>query len=421
MVQIPESEYTAFIAEITAVVKKYVQPATPTTPPVDPPSTTLPVKLVSVTEQAAVISWSGTSAAVTIGRDGTDRVGTGSWSGPGTGSTATFDKLKASTSYTFTVTDSAGKKGSVAATTLADPVTPTSPTTPTTPTPTGKVSWSSGVWAQHDAAKALAFQSMRGGQALGNITVFTSRSNWGEQLGPWWKTALPTGFKGDLIIKIPVWTEDGDKGSDQNWKDLAGQIKSVDEDAWVALGWEMNLPGWNHAIRSSNFEAWIAQFRRAVNLMRSVAPKLRFTWNPNAGGDQSGASQRAAFQRLKDLCENYSLDSYDSWPAVVNESAWTYHLTTTNFIGESYTYAVANGKTFGLSEWGVARGSQWAGNQGGDNPFYIKKFMEFLKAKNAERPGSIAFDSYFLETDSYLMSGFDQNPKAGAEYAAQFK
>jgi hypothetical protein len=282
------------------------------------------------------------------------------------------------------------------------------------------------VWTNQEAALATDFAARRG-QALGNVVVFTSRQNWAAQLSQEWRAGIPAGFTGDLVIKIPLWTEDGDNGSTGDWAELARQIADVDDTAWVCLAWEMNLPNYYNLNASP---AWAAKYRTAVMTMRKEATGLRFAWNPNAGPDQTGVDSRAVFQQLKDLHTGYGVDGYDCYPADLNADAWFVHLNGRGFLGESYDYARANGMQFVLPEWGVASGSQWGSNKGFDNPKYINDYLGFLKAVqhetvtltiNGKTVPSIGFESYFSDPADYLRSDWASNPKSAAAYAAQFK
>jgi hypothetical protein len=394
-----------------------------------PPITTTPSNYVAITQHTATtdtitITWATTTETLgfNVSRTGTDNTGHGPWSGnvaPAVRS-FTFEKLTPATTYNVTVQGiNSGLTASAAVTTSPAATTPTNPDPPAA----GKVTWSSGCWANQDASRATAFEKQRG-QKLGNITVFTTRNNWDTMLNAsLWRSGIPTGFTGDLIIKLPLWPGNGSInsfGTKTQWQTLASQIAATDSDAWICLGWEMNLPSWAHKLTNANASQWINVYRAVVGWMLTAAPNLRFAWNPNAGGDQTGGDQRKAFQALKSLHEAYVLDSYDSWPALTTGTIH-YHFTAAGFIGESYAYAINNGVKFGLSEWGVASGTQWNGNQGGDNPFYITTFMDFLKRCELTKTGSIAFDSYFSEPAAYLKSDWASNPKAAAAYAAEFK
>lgn len=121
-------------------VKAYLA-TLPTTPPpttTTPPPAPVAVAAVAtvVSDQAVKVDWTTTRTDITgwtVGRDGTDRNGTGPWSGPlpANATTQTFNLLRAATAYTFTVTPI------TAAGPLAPAVVTATTTGVVTPPPTG--------------------------------------------------------------------------------------------------------------------------------------------------------------------------------------------------------------------------------------------------------------------------------------------
>lgn len=370
-------------------------------------------------------------STITDGRDGTDTAGSGPWSTVEASPLATgrtFDKLIPGQRYTFTVTarytDGTTEVATVAG--LPSALTPVPPVV-VPPVAPNRVNWSSGVWTHGDAAMTTTFESFRN-QKLGNVLVFTSRANWNAQLSLDWKAGIPKDVVANLVIKVPLWTEDADPGTKANWTALANQVASVDAKAWVGVAWEMNIKnGYN--LTPANRTTWINQYRQAVTWMQAAQPGLRFFWNPNAGPDQTGVDSRAVFQSLKDLHTGFGPDSYDQWPPDNDAAGRKTHLTATGYLGESYVYAIANGMQFVLPEWGVTSGTASAGHQGGDNPQYINDYLGFLKTQQTAtvklfRGGkvvqAIGFESYFNEDADYFRSDWTSNPKAAAAYRAQF-
>ena len=305
-----------------------------------------------------------------------------------------------------------------------------SPSTPSSGRASG-LPWNSGVNPQpQTAARVTQFANFRGAQN-DNITLFPPRDNWSTLSDPNWIAAgLPTNFnptRDDLVMTIPLWPGSnsvGNTGTQAQWQNLANVIKARDANAYVRLGWEMNLPGWHWNLNNGNRTQWQASFIQAVQWMKAVAPQLRFVWNPNKGADQtsgcnaSNSCSRAAFQAVKSYVDVYGIDSYDSWPPDNSAANRAVHLN--NLLGESLAYAKANGKKFAVPEWGVAcntGGCQWAGNAGGDNPQYITDYMGFFAAHAAD----LAFESYFDEPASYIRSALSATPigpNAPARYRA---
>jgi hypothetical protein len=307
--------------------------------------------------------------------------------------------------------------------TTPPPTTTVPPTTvpPTTLPPASAfvsgLGWNSGVWAAHDADRATSFGPWRNGKPIDNVGAFVGYEAWTNMSSNWWASVVPTGFnsaKQDLSLGVPVWPNDGAVGTDAQWSNLANQIKAVDPNAFVRLGWEMNLPG-VHGLTSGNYTAWTNQYQRILTLMLAQAPNLRFVWNPNAGQDQTSGCgnsdpaqwcSRRAFQLVKARIYSFAIDEYDWYPAATNAAGWESHKTTVGHLDESYAYAVANGKKFSIPEWGIActsSNSGCGGNgvaSGGDDANYVNQMIGWVNTRKA----NIGYESYFDEPALYIHS-----------------
>jgi hypothetical protein len=325
-----------------------------------------------------------------------------------------FDHLAPGTQYNFSVIayymDGTTETAIVAATPTGTPPVNPPPTTTALP-------FQYGAFTAHDAAQAVALAAY-GGHALKIIRVYPSRETMGQLQGTWWTQAIPSGFNGNLMVGLPLFPGDrsiSNPGSQAEWQTVANGIKAVDPNAYIGLGWEMNI-GWPWQLSSGNMSAWVAAFRNIVGWMHTVAPGLRFCFIPNHG-DVTLARQ--AFQSVKDLCFGYGIDDYDAWPADTDANTWlTQKVNATGEFGESYTYAQANNKVFVVGEVGVASGTQWSGHEGGDNPRFINDFFGWAVSKAQAAPGSIVV-AYFNEPDPYLKSDLgtnSSNPNASAAY-----
>lgn len=284
------------------------------------------------------------------------------------------------------------------------------------------LAWSSGAYTDLDAAQATGFAAWRG-RPLDNISVFPSRDSWPAMLNPWWlgSGTIPSGFDGDLVVAVPLWPKNSgvSANADAQWRQLGAQIAGRDPDAYVRLGWEMNI-GMYWKVTPANRGQWIAAFDRAAAGLHAGGPRLRIVWNPNWGADQTGTDSRAVFQAVKGQVAVYAIDAYDSYPASTSDASAAVRMSGPGGFADSLAYAKANGKRFALPEWGVAcatSGCAWAGNAGGDNPRYIRDVLGFLAASAAD----VAFDSYFNETQGYIRSNLypaTPNPRAGAAYVS---
>lgn len=281
--------------------------------------------------------------------------------------------------------------------------------------------WSDGVFAGHDRAAADAFAAWRG-RPLDNVLVFTGRGSWAEQLQPWWRAALPTGFdagRDDLIIAVPLWpggSSVSDTGTDAQWRLLAEQIAATDPDALVRLGWEMNCCDFSPAT-AANAARWRAAWIRAHTLMRTAAPGLTFVFNPNEGPAGKGflADPRQVYPG-DDYVDVVAIDAYDWYPAYDTDANWTLHRDRRYGWEHWYRFARDHGKPFGLGEFGLYSASPASG---GDNPRYFREVYRWLADKPA---GTIRFVTAYNERDDWYGGRLwptDRNPAAGAEYRAQ--
>lgn len=301
--------------------------------------------------------------------------------------------------------------------------------------------WNSGAGVQPMDRGFIDVFARERGAPVDNVVLFPPRDEWDwmhdHEL---WKRSLPDKFdkeRQDLVMTVPLWTEDRTLetfGTQAEWELLAKRTADIDPDAYVRLGWEMNLPSSYWALTDKNRVQWQAAFIQAVQWMKGVAPGLRIVWNPNKGDDHQTCPNdpelncaRDAFQVVKDYVDVYAIDSYDSYPAADTAAGRNSHLNDYGFLNESLRYAVANGKKFAVPEWGISckvsiypepdRDCDWAGNAGGDNPAYIELYQDFFAA-NA---GDLAFESYFDEPALYIQSSLIQTPlgpKAPAAYRA---
>lgn len=298
--------------------------------------------------------------------------------------------------------------------------------------------WSSGAFAEHSARKLTSWAVWRG-RSADNIAVFPTPDNWGSLHSTWWYSSLPSSFdhkRQDLVVAVPLYPHSNslaNTGTDAQWRTLADTIEAKDPNAWVRLGWEMNLNASHWKITNANRDQWAAAFNRAVDQMKIAAPKLRFVFNPNRGPDQTcnapaqNACTRYVFHKVKSRVQAYGLDSYDSFPALRNSAAYRQHFTDYGGLQESANFAKQQGKKFVLPEWGIACNQnrpktndrcQWIGNAGGDNALYIQHYMNFLWTNRQ----NIGFETYFEDSSSYIRSAL--NPKSspiGPQSPAMYK
>ncbi|MFI5843828.1 hypothetical protein ACIA8K_29415 [Catenuloplanes sp. NPDC051500] len=278
--------------------------------------------------------------------------------------------------------------------------------------------WSDGGYFSHSGVEAKAFQEWRG-RPVDNIVSFTDRKNWGAQLNTWWAGTVPSTFEkatDDFILSVPLWTDDNDKGTDAQWKQLAASIAAVDPDGYVRLGWEMNCC-FSHARDAAS---WRAQYSRAVDLIRSTAPGLKIVFNPNEGTSNNNTIADPRTLYVDGKADVIAIDSYDWWEPFTNDANANNHFTKTYGWNFWYDFARSKGLPFAVAEFGVISTNTAEHHSGGDNPKYFTYVYDWLKAKNAANPGSIEFVSYFNDSE---VNGWKSNlyptttnPTSGVRY-----
>ncbi|MEU7874720.1 hypothetical protein [Dactylosporangium sp. NPDC049140] len=271
--------------------------------------------------------------------------------------------------------------------------------------------WSDGGYFLHDPAQADAFAAWRG-RPVDNIVAFPARETWPLLLDEWWADTVPASFRAtwdDFIVAVPLWTDDGNAGTDADWRTLAAGIAAVDGDAYVRLGWEMNCC----TSLATDAAAWRAQFTRAAGLLKAAAPGLRIVFNPNEGASEPNLVADASTLFVDGLVDVVAIDAYDWYPAYSTSDV---HFTKRYGWNWWYDFAQSKGLPFALGEFSVATGDPGAG---GDDPAYFTKVYHWLSAKQTARPGSIAFVSLFNEPDTYCQCNVyptTPNPAAAARY-----
>ncbi|MDP9795732.1 hypothetical protein J2S43_004244 [Catenuloplanes nepalensis] len=278
--------------------------------------------------------------------------------------------------------------------------------------------WSDGGYFSHSGTEAEEFQQWRG-RPVDNIVAFTDRRNWYAQLNTWWAGTVPSTFEpetDDFILSVPLWTDDNDNGTDDQWRQLATSIADVDPDGYVRLGWEMNCC-FSHA---RDVASWRAQYSRAVDLIRGAAPGLKIVFNPNEGVSNNNtiADPRTLFVDGK--ADVIAIDSYDWWEPFTSDANANNHFTKTYGWNFWYDFARSKGLPFALAEFGVISQNTSANHSGGDNPKFFTYVYDWLSAKEAANPGSIEFVSYFndSEVDGWKSNLYPTtpNPNSGVRY-----
>lgn len=313
-------------------------------------------------------------------------------------------------------------------TTSPSPTPTPTPSQTTTPSPPpvstskfGKQSgllWDSGMYPMNKAGEVSKWENARG-KKVDVITVFPSRESWNNMQSTWFMDSqrIPAGYKGTLDVGVPLWPNDGNLskaaagGYNGEWEKLARSVAAQYPDAYIRLGWEMNLPGWKAAAYPNSADQWKQAYRHAVGAIRKGGPNLRIAWVVNEGPGQTGTKDAAMFYPGDSYVDYIGMDAYDWWPGYTTDANIARHRDAAYGWNHWMNFAKAHGKKFVLPEWGIAPANPASG---GDNPKYINFVYNWLK-QNQEH---IAYESYFHETMSYIRTDLftGHSPKASAEY-----
>ena len=134
---------------------------------------------------------------------------------------------------------------------------------------------------------------------------------------------------------------------------LGEVINAETPTAYVRFGWEFNGDWWPWSAEKVGHDKWVADYKAAVDGLRSTAPNVRVVWNPNSG--QGGIPEAMKSWPGDDYVDVIGVDVYD-W---ANEDP----VKGEGQLDEWAAEARKRGKKIALPEWGVH------GVEGrGDNP-----------------------------------------------------
>ncbi len=301
---------------------------------------------------------------------------------------------------------------------------PVPPAPGTTPNRSG-LAWASGVYARGQGPVGVsAFAAWRGRPA--DVVVdWPARENWNDIVNPdWlyktWQNTQETKVFG--VAPVP----EGDASAtmagcaagsyNDKWQQFGQNIKAsgLDDEAVIRLGWEFNGDWykWQASDPAQFAECW----RQIVGTVEQVAPALRWDWNVNRGRGQSVVDARLAYPGDA-YVDIVGVDSYDMWPGAKDEASWQEQYAGEYGLKFWADFAAQHGKPLSVAEWGNYPGPASAGQNGGDNPFYIAKMMEFFRSQGK----NLAYEAYFNENAEYFAGAIfapAQVPAAAAQYRA---
>jgi hypothetical protein len=292
-----------------------------------------------------------------------------------------------------------------------------------------------------DTVEHDAFSAWLGSDATYALDYIDEAQSWADIAGrsDWmlsrWSAWVRAGTDRRLILSVPMLNQasdgmlaEGAAGAfDDHFRTLAQKIADYGlGDAVIRLGWEAN-GDWYPWRASADPEAWKAYYRRIVNIMRSVQPKLpglprqSFEFDLSYCRGTSGTQVR--FETMypgDDVVDVLALDSYDvKWRDALSppEMRWNDLLTQEMGLNDFTTFAAAHGKPMGLSEWGLWEPGRDENGGGGDNSYFIDRTADWLDDNAASVSYHVIFNHLSGWTGDHRLSSY---PNAERRYRARF-
>lgn len=278
--------------------------------------------------------------------------------------------------------------------------------------------WKSGTQCYSDA-----FESFRG-RKVDVSSLYLGRASWSGVLGNLRHSSVAKAAKrpGQAAIALAMLMQ-GQRFSDCTAGKLDGTFKEIGQTlspahmngTIVRLGWEANGTSYAWSIRDQA-EPYKACFRRLVGILRKQAPNILIEWSMRKdNGASTGAHN---LYPGNDVVDIIGTSFYDRYPSTNNQAQWDKAYRETKQggpkgIGTWLDFAKSKGKKLALAEWAVSDGEPSSSK---DNPFFVEKVWQFLKANSS----NIAYEAYFNCTNSsaniYMIYPEKNNPQAAARY-----
>ncbi|WP_409331692.1 glycoside hydrolase family 26 protein [Trujillonella humicola] len=290
------------------------------------------------------------------------------------------------------------------------------------------LSWRSGVYIPGSNAATYASFGQWRGSGLDVVVDWSARNSWNDIVNPTWLYDAWAGTPYTKVFGVAMVPEGDGSATIANcargayndrWREFGRNIVAagLDDESIIRLGWEFN-GNW-YKWSAYDPAAWAECWRAIVSSAEQTAPRLRWDWTVNRGVGQSVADARQAYPGDA-YVDIIGVDSYDMWPGVRTEADWQAHYAGPGGLRSWVDFARERGKLLSVPEWGVYPGTAHAGNNGGDNAFYIQKMAEFFRSLGP----LLAYEAYFNEPASYYAGsifGPEQNPRAAAAYRQHFR
>jgi beta-mannanase len=164
---------------------------------------------------------------------------------------------------------------------------------------------------------------------------------------------------------------------DEHFRGLARQLLADGQPrALLRLGWEFN-GGWYKWSATRDPQAFADYFRRIVNVMRPIAPNLRYVWNPGAG---PGFVPLQAWPGAS-YVDVVGIDVYDrNFSAHTRDpvARWNHLMNKPFGLGWARDWARAHGKPLAIPEWALSEKTRHGEQR--DNPHFIRSVAAYTRS-----------------------------------------
>ena len=294
---------------------------------------------------------------------------------------------------------------------------------PSTPKPSAGNNPSGLPWKSGTQCFNEGFENFRGRKVDVN-SVYLGRSSWSGVLGNLRGSAVNNAANrpGQVAIALAMLMQ-GQRFSDCTSGKLDGTFKEIGQTlsggnmagTIVRLGWEANGTSYAWSIRDQ-VEPYKACFRRLVGILRNQAPNIQIEWSMRKDNGASVGVHNV--YPGNDVVDIIGTSFYDRYPSTNTQSQWDEAYRETKQggpkgLGTWLDFAKSKGKKLALAEWAVSDGEPRSSR---DNPFFVEKVWQFLKANSS----NIAYEAYFncINTGAgiYMVYPERNNPQAAAKY-----
>jgi hypothetical protein len=269
--------------------------------------------------------------------------------------------------------------------------------------------WSSGVYPGKgiDLAAARVFARYVG-RPLNNVHVFVEPSTWHEIGYDNWEVRQYAGFKGQLIIDLPLLPEDQPASLaavaqgryDRYFTAMARKLRSSGRaNSVLVLGSEFNGDWQTYSAFKPH--VYKAAFRHVVKLLRRISPKFVIDWTGNAIDNQSGHNPFRSDYPGNRYVDVIGVDAYAYAESKITGPRSFARWASLPFGVKAWArFARNHHKKFSIPEWGLTSStSQWGSPTAlgsGDVPAYVKGMYRLMRTMGPR----LAFEDYFNQPAS---------------------